>query len=63
MLLFYNSISHFVKSFVKILNSELVGYDLGIKFSKLEKLKSHIINFKLKIIFKSFGINKFLIQM
>ena len=56
----YKAISHFSKVLSEIHNSELVGYDPRIKFSKLEKLKSHIINFKSKIIFKSFGINKFL---
>jgi hypothetical protein len=56
----YKAISHFSKVLSEIHNAELVGYDPRIKFSTLEKLKSHITNFKSKIIFKSFGTNKFL---
>lgn len=56
----HKAISHFSKVLSEIHNAELVGYDPRIKFSTLEKLKSHIIKFKSKKIFKSFGINKFL---
>lgn len=54
------AISHFSKVLSEIHNAELVGYEPRIKFSILEKLKSHITSFKSKMIFKSFGINKFL---
>lgn len=54
------AISHFLKVFSKVHDTQFVGYQTRIHFNLLNKFKSYIFNLKTKKIYKSFGINKFL---
>jgi len=56
----YIAISHFLKALSKIHNAQFVGYQTRIHFNLIDKFKSYIFNLKIKKIYKSFGINKFL---
>ena len=52
------ALSYFGFSLSKIYNAELIGYQPKIKFGLINKLKFYLIDFKIKKIYKSFGINK-----
>jgi hypothetical protein len=54
------AISHFLKTFSRIHDAQFVGYQPQIHFSLFNKFKSYIFNLKIKKIYKSFGVNKFL---
>jgi hypothetical protein len=54
------AISHFLKVFTKIHDAQFVGYQTQIHFSLLNKFKSYVFNLKIKKIYKSFGVNKFI---
>ena len=55
------AISHFLKVFSKVHDAQFVGYQTRIHLNLFNKFKSYILNLKIKKIYKSFGINKFLI--
>jgi hypothetical protein len=54
------AISHFANILSEIYNAQLVGYRPQIQFNVLNKFKIYILNFKIKKIFQSFGVNYFL---
>ena len=56
----YMPISHFSKVLSKIYDAQLVGYKPKIQFNFFNKFKSYILTLKVKKIFKSFGVNRFL---
>ena len=56
----HKAISHFSKVLTEIHDAELVGYQPRIKFNLFYKFKSYILDFKVKKIYQSFGVNKFL---
>ena len=54
------AISHFSKVLSEIYNAKLVGYRPQIQFNLVNKFKIYILNFKIKKIYQSFNVNKFL---
>ena len=54
------AISHFSKVLSEIHDAQLFGYQPRIQFGLFNKFKSYFMTFKLKKIYKSFGVNKFL---
>lgn len=54
------AISHFSKVLSEIHDAEIVCYEPRIHFGFLNKIKSFILKFKVKKIFASFGVSKFL---
>lgn len=56
----YMPISHFSKVLSKIHDAQLVGYNPRVKFNLFDKLKTNILDFKIKKIYRSFGVNNFL---
>ena len=54
------AISHFSKVLSEIYDAQLFGYQPRIQFGLFNKFKSYFMTFKLKKIYKSFGVNKFL---
>jgi len=56
----YMAISHFSKVLSKIHGAQLVGYQPQIQFNIFNKLKNYIYKYKIKKIYQSFGVIKFL---
>lgn len=56
----YMAISHFSKVLNKIHGAQLVGYQTQIHFNIFNKLKNYIYRHKIKKIYESFGVTKFL---
>jgi len=54
------AVSIFSKILSEIHDARLVGYQPRIKFDLLNRLKIYIIDYKVKKIYKSFGVDKFL---
>jgi hypothetical protein len=54
------AISIFSKTLSEIHSARLVGYRPQVKFSLLNKFKYFFLNYKIKKIYRSFGVNKFL---
>ena len=54
------AVSYFSNVLSKIHDAELVAYQPRIKFGLYNKLKYYLFDFKVKKIYKSFGVNKFL---
>ena len=54
------AVSHFSKILSEIYSAKLVGYRPRIQFSLFNKFKYFILNYKIKKIYRSFGVNKFL---
>ena len=54
------AVSYFSNVLSKIHDAELVAYQPRIKFGLYNKLKYYLLDFKVKKIYKSFGVNKFL---
>lgn len=57
----YISISYLSKALSKIYNAKLIGYNIHVQLNLFEKLKYLLRNLKIKKIYKSFGVNKFII--
>lgn len=56
----YIAVSYFSNVLSKIYDAELVGYQPRIKFGLFNKLKFYLLDLKVKKIYKSFGVKKFL---
>jgi len=54
------AVSNFSKILSEIHSAKLVGYRTRIQFSLFNKFKYFILNYKIKKIYRSFGVNKFL---
>lgn len=55
------AISHFSKVLSEIYDAELIGYFPRIQREFFKKLKFYLVNYKIKKIFQSFGVNNFII--
>jgi hypothetical protein len=54
------AISHFSKVLSEIHDAQLAGYRPQIQFNLYNKFKVFILNYKIKKIYRSFGVNEFL---
>ncbi len=54
----YIAVSYFSKILSQIHDAEPIGYQPRIKFGLLNRFKFYLIDFKVKKIYKSFGVNK-----
>ena len=54
----YIAVSYFTEILSQIHDAEPVGYQPRIKFGFFNKLKLYLLDFKVKKIYKSFGVNK-----